>query len=604
MVQKLPVSTHRPQTRTWRHRATATRLRTASYIRYIAFCVLPALVVLGGCNGCEDKKVELAPAPDLPAVPAPADLAADIFVPNPEAAFKNIRTRVAGPLTLLPATFPSMMVTVLGLTPQLLEQIDGKSPAFGVITDDGKRVVVVMGVHVRNGPRTVQLLTEGADAKYTAKANGDGVTLLEPKPTLTSRAAALGVAGNYLLSAETAEDLVRCGPYVTRTLPKRPKQEGEIVLVAPGSALKGPIVKRIRETWDSFREDREKEDEELRKNKGRKPDFGEPAAALADVGGKVETITTLLSDLSDATLRIDTDATGIHAKMTMTPASDSGAAAMEFSSMVVGDLAPLLAMPQDTVLGVLLRDNEQGRAKGAKDQAAGLAKLLGDRITDKEREAVEAALSSWALGRGDWLVAALRWTRTEQEAIVRGAVSDPKSLDEGIRSLLALGQVPAFREPIEARLGKMALGKPAKVGAGSLLHVDREKKVPKGAKPETSAFDLAWRIDEAKGFEMRGREDGKGWLTAESAPKVPTLGEHPTTSKVFTGIGDDATFALFVDPQLFVASIAPKGAKLREASAPFVFAYGGAKKEGWVRVALSHATARELVKMLGRRTQR
>ena len=38
-------------------------------------------------------------------------------------------------------------------------------------------------------------------------------------------------------------------------------------------------------------------------------------------------------------------------------------------------------------------------------------------------------VSQWAKGRGDWMVAALRWTRTEQEAIVRGAVSDPKSLN-------------------------------------------------------------------------------------------------------------------------------------------------------------------------------
>ena len=391
---------------------------------------------------------------------------------------------------------------------------------------------------------------------------------------------------------------------MARTLPKRGKHEGEVVLEAPGSALKGPIVKRIRETWGSFRKNREKEDEELRKTKGRKPDFGEPAAALADVEGKVEAVAKVLSDLSTAKLRIDTDETGIHARVTMTPASDNGAAATEFASMVTGDLAPLLSMPQDTVLGILMRDTASARAEGAKEQAKGLADLLGDRITDKDKEAVEGALMAWSKGRGDWLAASIRLTRANPEAIVRGAVSDPKSLDEAIRSLLALSNMKAFREPVEERLGKMEIAKPEKAGDGMFIHVDRDKKMPEGAKPQKSAFDIAWRIDDKAGqFELRGREDGKGWLSGEDAEKTPELGQHPTTSKVFSGIGDHASFALFLDPQLFVASIAPKGAKVKETNAPFVLAYGRENKEGWFKVVMSHASAREIVKMLGRRAQ-
>lgn len=577
------------------------RSSTASWLRLVVLCMLPTLLVVGGCSGCEKDEPKPQPVAELPPVPAPAHHAADIFIPKPAEAFKNIRTRVGGALTLLPASFPSMMVTVLGLTPQLLEQIDGASPAYGVITDDGKRTVVVMAVHVRDGARTVQLLTEGADAKYTAAPAKEGVVALTPKPELTSRAAALGVAGNYLLTAERADDLITCGPYAARTLPKRPAQEGEIVLVAPAAALEGPITERIRQGWSSFREAREKDDEEMRKSKGRAPDFGEPAAALADVEGKVKSVTALLSDLESAKLRIDTDAAGIHAMVTMNPASKDGVATKTFSTMTTGDLAPLLAMPRDTALGVLLRDDAATRTKDAEDQAKGLAELLGDRLGDKDKQAVAAALAAWAKGRGDWMAAAIRWTRDEQEAIVRGPVNDADSLDEGIRLLLGMASVPAFREPVEHRLGKMEFGKPQKAGKGAYVHVDRDKKVPEGAPPKKSAFDVAWRVDEeAKRFEIRAREDGKDWLTAEAPAQTATLAQHPTASKVFQGIGDDASFVLFVDPQLFVASLAPKGAKVKETSAPFVIAYGGKPDRGWVKLVLAHATAREIVKMLGR----
>jgi hypothetical protein len=569
-----------------------------SWFRLLVVCLVPLLAL--GCHGCKEAEKKPVVMAELPEVPAPAHHVADVFIAKPEETFSNLRNRIGGPLALLPSTFPSMVVTSLGLTVQLLEQVDGKSPVLGVVTDDGSRVVVVVGIHVRDGSRTVQLLTEGADAKYTAKPADRGVVVLDPKPTLTSRVSALGVAGNYLLTAEKAEDLLQCGPYVTGTLPKRKGPEGEITFVTHKAALQGPLAKRIRDTWASFKTDREKDDEKLRKERGRKPDFGEPAAALADVGGKVDAIVALLSDLDQAHVRIDTDTTGIHALLTMIPASPDGHAAKEFSSLVTGDLAPLLAMPQDTVLGVLVRDDAAGREQGAKEQADGLSSLLGERVKDNDKQRIHEAMSSWSKGRGDWLAAAVRWTREDQEAIVRGAVSDPAMLERGIRDVLGLLEVPAVREPLEHHLGKLDLSKVQKVGPGSVMHVDRQKKVPEGQPPQTSAFDVAWRVD-GSGFEARARQDGKGWLKADGGEKPPALGEHPTTSKVFAGVGGDASFVLFFDPQLFLSSMAPRGAKVKEPNAPFVLAYGGASKQGWFKFALSHASARELIKMLGRR---
>ncbi|HNS96326.1 MAG TPA: hypothetical protein PLJ27_13605 [Polyangiaceae bacterium] len=570
--------------------------RFRSWFPILVLC-LTSLVTFG-CDGCKKADNKPQVIHELPEVPAPAHHLADLFVPKPEETYSAFRTHIGGPLALLPSTFPSMVVTSLGLTTQLLEQIDGKSPMVGVMTDDGSRLVVVVGIHVRDGNRTIQLMTEGADAKYSAKPAERGVIVLEPKPTLTSRVATLGVAGHYLMTAEKAQDLVECGPYVSGTLSKRTGIEGQIVVETHQDALKGPLAKRMREAWASFKAAREKEDDKLRKERGRSPDFGEPAAALADVGDKVETIVSVLSDLKRAQLRIDSDAVGIHALLTMVPASIEGVAAKEFSSLVVGDLAPLLAMPQDTVVGLLVRDDEASRELGAKKHAEGIEKLLGERIKEPENNKVKEAMLQWSKGRGDYLAASLRWTRDEQEAIARGAVRDRAEFERGIRSVLGLLAIPAIREPVEHHLGKLTLSNVQKVGPGFAMHVDRNKKVPEGQPAQSTSFDVAWRVDDST-FEARVKPDGKAWLTKDEE-KRPSLADHPTTSKIFAGLGADASFVLFFDPQLFLSTLVPPSMKAKETNAPFVIAYGGANQQGWFKLALSHASARELIKMLGR----
>jgi hypothetical protein len=424
------------------------------------------------------------------------------------------------------------------------------------------------------------------------------VSILDPKPTLTSRAAALGVAGNYLLTGEKREDLIAAGRYVAGTLPKRSAENGEIVITAPKAALAGPIEKRIHNGWDEFRKDREKDAAEMKEKKGRDADFASPAAALTDIENKVNRLLTVLADLDVARVQIDTDNDGIHARLTATPSGGGGVASQELAAMVTGDTAPALALPKQTVFGLMVRDNANLREESAKQQTDGLASLLGERIKEAEKEKLLSALTAWAKGRGDWLTAGVVVDGSEQEAVVRGTVMDPKSLDESIRALLALLSVPAFRDPVEAHLGKVTVGKPKKVKDATVAHLKRENAGTEGTKGRTSEFDLGWKIAEGDaGFEMRVLGDALKWLQPKEPAPVETLAEHADVAAVLRGMGNDVSFVLYVEPRLLLASLAPKGTKTKPGRAPMLLAYGGAKNQGWLRVDLSHEAARELIKM-------
>jgi hypothetical protein len=568
-----------------------------SMVRLLALCAMFVLIVLSACKKDAPKR---ATAVDLAPVPAPAGLAADIFIPKPATVFASLRTSIGGPLALAPATFPAAVVTLLGLTPQLLEQIDGNAPCFGVVTDDGARTAVVLGVRVRDGSRTVSLMTSGADAKYTAGDDPSGVTLLEPKPTLTTQAAALGVVGNYLLIATLREDLLKSGPYVGRTLPKHPTEQGDIVLLAPAGALKGPIVKRIRDGWAQYKAEKRKEAEAMREQKGKDADFAEPGAVLADVDARVSRVAEMLVGLSQARLQIDDVQTGIRARMTMIPEA-TGAASHQFAQLVTGDAKPMLDLPAGAVFGLLLRDSAETRADGAKQQAASLSQLLGGRLADGDALKVKGALETWATGRGDWLTVGLKLTPQAPILHVRGAMANDKAMDAALRQMLGLVEVPGFREPLFHHLGRMVVGKPSSRGDAVVVHVVRDKQTKRKEDQAKSEFDIVWRIlQQDMRFELFGAADAKSVLEPGD-PRAATVRGRADVAALIDALGDEVSFALYFEPKQFVASIAIQRVEAKNNAAPVFVSYGGKKTEGWVRLDLAHEAARELLRMATQR---
>lgn len=553
--------------------------------------------VVAGCRGCEDTD-ETPVEVDLGPVPAPQGLIADLVVNTPDATFKRLRERIGGTLGLLPSSYPALVVTMLGLPPQAIEQLEANSPSYGAMIDGTDRARGVMAVRVRDSALLLQILTSGPDARFDKSPHTSGLTLLSPRPTQTTRAASLAMCNGYLLVGERVEDLVAAGPYVSRTLPKHQPEQGDIVLTAPASALKGPIVKRIRDGWQQFKAEREREDARLRaEHRGKAPDFGEPSAALADLGGKVERITALLADLNQAQVRVHVDDDGVHARALMDPGGEVSRA--EFASLITGNTEPLFALPANAVLGMLMRDSATAREQSATDQAESVRELLGKRLANADAAKVQSALQSWARGRGDWLTAGLMMGDEDTGLLVQGALADEKSMQEALRAALGLASVPAIKEPIEHHFGKLTWAKPQTRGDVTSAHVKRTYKVKDQSK--THEFDLAWRTDaQGSRFALALAEPAKSWMAPDFKPAT-TLSDNKALASLLRGLGDDVAFALFVEPKRMVASIAFKKGMVKAPAAPIVLSYGGAKAQGWYRLDLSYEAAREVLRMLTRR---
>src|SRR5690606_33011630 len=140
-----------------------------------------------------------------------------------------------------PASTGGLAVMLLDLPPAASVEIDGNVPILGVIAaepgaaaDASPRFVI--GLHVKEGSRLVDLLTKGDKATFTTAADeASGVTRLTHKAAGSS--GTLGVLDNYLLVASSPADLTSLGPYVARSLPSATAPKEDIVLDAPSAAL-------------------------------------------------------------------------------------------------------------------------------------------------------------------------------------------------------------------------------------------------------------------------------------------------------------------------------------------------------------------------------
>lgn len=580
---------------------------------------VPWMLLVSGCKDCNADKPQAPSVIQMPEVPAPAHLVADVFIANPEQVYVDARRNFGGPLSMLPATFASGVVITLGLSATLLDQIDGKSPLFGVITDDGKSPDFVLGIKLQNGMRAVQLLTSGKGAKYTSKPPVSGVIALEPTANATSQPVALAIAGDYLLAGRSARGLIASGGYVVGTLPKSPlaqrrsDNDSQLLVQLNQASLHGPVSERLRQLWTTFRNDREKEYQQQVDKAGRPADFGEPKEALSQLDQRAQAVISIIDSLKQATVSVGMNDAITHVSVKMVPQPGDGAAAKKFAELTTGDIAPLLALPRDTIAGVLFRDTAAQRLASGKQKAEDLLAMLGPRIKEPDKERVYETFKTWQAGRGDWLVAGLVHASSNLYGMVQGSTSDPASIDKAIRSAISLTSAPGFREPIEHHVGKLTLGRTTQLPHGAFVPVKREKKDKDGA-VTTMEFDLGWHLGtqgNSNLFNVRLQENASEWLASLQASPENTdpakkdtmqhsLGNHPVSSRVFTGIPPKASFVLFVDPKFAMASLLGSMVvnSTQNLNSPVVFAYGGEATEAWCNVGVGNETLKELIKSL------
>src|SRR5260221_1887826 len=474
-----------------------------------ALALLFALVLATG-SGCkrnaskdDPASAQRAPAP----VPAPEGLISEVVIPPPALTWGAVRTSL-GDMPLVPNSPAVFLVDALGLPVSALDQLDLIVPAVGALIESHDDVVPIVGIHLKEGSRFIELVTP-AGGRFTKGATEDGITPITPT-NAKAGAWSYAISGNYLVIAQNADDVRRFAPFVTRTLPTRAPSVEDIVVTTSHDALAGPVSARLKKFWDSWKSDREAEDVAMRtKHGGSAPDFGDPAQALADIDAKAAKFFAILGDLSEARLgltvesKTPTSSASYRVSASMKPLSGSGPASLEITSMPVAGAEPLLSLPSTIAVGLLTRDTAELRDQGSLAQADAISQVLVGQLEPDDKVKIEAALRSWSLGRGDWLTAGLLWAGPTRAAVLRGSVTDSAELGRGVAAMLRLLSIRAIADPLSSWVGDMKLTGlgPASAGDGVVQTVHVVRRPPKVQlrrerdKPaQNDTFDVVWMV--------------------------------------------------------------------------------------------------------------
>ncbi|HEX9296663.1 MAG TPA: hypothetical protein VF881_12540 [Polyangiaceae bacterium] len=536
------------------------------------------------------------------AVPPPAGLVGELILAHPDRTWESVRTSLAAGKGLVPSSPAVFLGGVLGLPLSALEQLDFNVPAVGALVDERDAVTAVLAIHVKDGPRLIELMTTGTPRFVKGVAAG-AVTLLGPPPPEPSTWS-LAVADNYLVIGQDKEVLQRCAGFVTRTLPHRPLPSEDLVITSTHDALAGPLTARLTTIWAAWKQARESEDLAMRaKHGGSAPDFGDPAQALADIDTKAAKFFAILGDLAEARLAVGIEPKGsgpsYRAVLALKPKPGDGPATQEITTMSVTDAEPLLSLPASVAVALFTHDTAEARDQSSAAQLEAISNILGGRLSPGDKSKIESAFRSWSKGRGDWLTAGLVWSGATRAAIVRGAVSDAYELSQGVTAMLKLLNIRAISEPLSNWVGDMklsGLGTPSEGVVQTVhvlrrppkvqLHRERDKPV------ENDAFDIVWSVDKEVFSGAAGRDAKEAYATLQQGSEK-TLGQELYLTGAIKRLGPTVSFALLADP-------ARLGLGLSQQGSPFLLTYGkDAKGQAWFELDAPGSAVVEYAAALG-----
>ncbi len=568
--------------------ATTTSRSERARTRFGRGVFLLASALAFSAPSCAEKTAPAedaaAPLVELPPVPEPAGLAATFALSKPGETWGKLRDLGGGPARLLPQSFGLLVSTLLGLPPALAEAIDPDVMMTGaVVADDQGKTQAAVAIHVRSGRELVAKLSAGADAPYGKKDDpASGLMVLEPKPGKAPTGVALGISGNYLVAARYAADLVQVGPYAARTLSKQPAPKSPLLVEVKKRALEGPLAKALREGWAKKKAELQKLDLDNRqKHGGKTPDFGDPAAALESLGGVVESIAAVLASSRGGRLGVEPFADHLQADLEL-DAEPSGPAHDMIEVQVVGDAAPIAALPSSTPIAVLSRTGEGARKNSAKSMEAGFANLFADRLSTADRDKLKGVLDKLAEGRGDFETYGVLLEGGKGGVVYRAQVKDPKAFDAGAKDLFKLLSIKAFAEPLRQFAGEFSVKQSTAAVPGVPGTTQRTVLAVQPSAMRTATDKTGKLSKEGQNLEVLWvHKDGHA-LGAASPDAVPVLAAlvaseadpkttHQGDAKVAAALARvrDASFVVMVQPQRLSV-----GADSLNPSAPVVVSFG------------------------------
>lgn len=540
--------------------------------RRLGLCPALFALVLLPLGACNDKGHGAGPAPTAvtPApAPAPAGLLADLFVPAPGALWGKLKGSLGPPAVFLPQSFGGLVTTLVNLPITMAAEVDDAVPVVGAAVRQGSEYQATVGVHVKAGDRFIDQLTRGEGARCDVSIDkASGVALLTDKVAPDAARAAIGVLGNYLLIAAKPADLFALGPYVARTLPAATMPKDDVALEVSEASLTGPVVDMVRDLRGQAEG---------------------AAATLVSVTGLLDSVISLLSDARHARVALSFDAAAARARLTLSPKPGAGEELAR--DLTVGDVKPLLELPDTTTLGLLWRESSSSRDKSAPRQAEALAKRLGPAATADDREAIAAALRAEAQARGDYQAVGVAFNGTGPTAVVRAPATDPEAMREALERLVALGDRAVIKKAFADAGLKLTSGKTVveNVEGGvvrvRLARVDVDEATPKKGAPGTaSAIDLLYLVNKDGLFAAGGYDPKDSLRGLVRAPSGSNLASIPAMAGALAGIGSDASFVLVADALRMNAMTT--GVTTPAAPAPVVLAAGrtAAPLEVWGRL--------------------
>lgn len=536
-----------------------------------------------------------------PPVPAPDGLLADIYVTSPNASWTRLQRGVGGAVGILPGTLPGVFVALADLDVVFVDEIDGASPMFGVLAGDPASPGAAFAMKLVDARRARLLLADGDTSRFGAK-EADGMTRLVPKnQDARDRRFELAITQNgYLLVARAAADLERLGPYATRTLPSRPlPTEAAVSVDIPKSALQAVIKPRLESLWDDGKSFLLTQDERMRAERGRAPDFGDPIAIVAALDAALGRRVAILGDLEKLRLSLEITEDAAVLTAALTPLGADGPARRWVDGMKLGDAAPVLALPSVSALALSLRDGEVDRDEQGEELEKAITTSLGPRLKDPGK--LHAVIQAMTKARGESVALALGLD-DPTGLFVRAPVRDPASADEAIRGAFDLTKAEPFKELLGVReviassdelpgLGKIAVATVARVPDHAKRAADTaaRARAADGGAPAARASSndtgAAWVVDAGALSLGAGREPLVTLKTGARPDRK--LADEPSLARFTAAVGSDASTVIVAQP----LRLDPRRANLP--TAPLGIAVGRRGRDAFVRVDVSDALLRE-----------
>lgn len=579
------------------------------FVRWLAFASLVACSA-AACGKCGEGPPKPA-AVDLAPVAAPDRLLADIYVMSPNQSWAKLQRGVGGPMGILPASAGGILCAAVGIDPAVAFEVDGVSPAFGVLAGDPAAPSWGFALKILDMRHARAILVDGETARFTPR-EAAGFTELLPKGQAQPPHGAVALSANgFLVVTKRSEDLSAFAPYLTRNLPKAKAPEGAIVAEVPKSAIAQVIKPKLEASWADAKQWLLAEDDRMRKDHGgRAPDYGDPKAIVTALDGLATRRLEVVGDLEKMRLVLEIDDRAATLVATMFPAAGGGAATKWVDGMKTGDAAAVLAMPQSSGVALSMRDTEEERTAESLVIEKAITESLGDRVGAAESKRVHDIATSLASARGETLGVALAWDEP-RGLFVRSAVKQRDAASQAITSLVDLGKASPFKEMLrvkdvvsstedvggakanvatitrEPAKTKQEMIPSAKADAGFTTRprTDVDGGAPHGGK-DKDALGFAWIVDDASLAIATGSEP---IVTLRSGAKPDKkLADELQTARAVAALGNTASTVIVAQPLRF----SPIRANLPPA--PVVIAIGKQEKNAFVKIDLSTGILREL----------